>query len=154
LPVGFQIYAVGDELRSKSANCCERANPHSRGAVDQMPAANSGMGLNDKLRTSIHLVREMPARARGEAGDPVELADNCRRPEVEQVDVLAKRKVPDAGILLHHQALWKNPAEADVTAGMKRIAELFFQQGAPQFPRKEDGKKHQDSLYHIGANER
>ena len=119
-----------------------------------MPAANPGVGLNDKLRAPVRLMSEMPARAGGEAGDPIELSDNRMRPQMQQVDVLAKSKVPDPGILLHDQALWKNPAEADVTAGMNGIAEMFFQQGTPQLPRKEHRKRHQDSLYHTDTNER
>ena len=95
-----------------------RAYADARSAIDQMPAANPGMGLHDKLGAPVRLMREMPARARREAGDPIQLADDCVGPEMQQVDVLAKSQVPDTGVFLHDQAPWKDPAEADVTAGM------------------------------------
>ena len=154
LPAGLEIDAVRDELRSKPAHRGKRANAHARGAVDQMPAADPGMGLHDKLRVPVCLMREMPARARGKSGDPIQLSDDRVRPEMQQVDVLANSQVPDAGVLFHDQAPWKNPAEADAAAGMNGIAKLFLQQGAPQLPRKQHRKEHQDLLHHTGASER
>jgi hypothetical protein len=37
---------------------------------------------------------------------------------MQQVDILANGEVPNAGVLLHDQAPWKNPTETDVAAGM------------------------------------
>jgi hypothetical protein len=118
VPTSFEIDAVRDELRSKSADGGERADAHTRGAVDQMPAANPGMGSDDKLGTPVRLMCEMLARARGETSDPIQSSDGCVGPKMKQVDVLAKSKMPDTGVLLHDQAPWKDPAEADVTTGM------------------------------------
>ena len=78
-----------DELRSKPADGGERPNAHTRGAVDQMPAADPGMGLDDQLGMAVRLMGEMPARARREARDPVQLPDDRVGSEMEQIDALA-----------------------------------------------------------------
>ena len=71
LPAGFEIDAVGDELRTKSGQGRERANAHTCGAVDQMPATDSSMGFKNKLGLSIRLMRKMAAAPAGKARDPV-----------------------------------------------------------------------------------
>jgi hypothetical protein len=118
LPASCEIDAVRDELRPKAADRGERADAHTRGAVDQVPAANPRMGFHDQLGPPVRLMCEVPARARGETCDPIQLSDDCVGSEMQQIYVLAQSEVPDAGILLHDQAPRKNPAEANVTAGM------------------------------------
>lgn len=118
LPAGFEIDAMRDDLRSKSTDGGKRADAHTRGAIDEMPAAYPRMCLDDQLRAPVRLMREMPARPRGKAGNPIQLSDNGVSAEMQQVDVLANGKVPDAGVLFHDQAARKNPAEADAAAGM------------------------------------
>ena len=148
LPACLEIDAVRDELRSKSGEVGEGADAHTRRAVNQVPAADRGMGLDDKLGTPVGLMGEMPARARGEPGYPIQLPDHSVGPEMQQVDVLANIQVPDAGILFHDQAPWKNPAEADATRGMQRIAELPLEEPAPNAPRQEQTEQHQDLSNH------
>ena len=118
LPAGFEIDAMSDELRSKSGDVGKRPDAHLRGAIDQMPAADRGVGPDDQLGLPVRLMGKMPARARGETSDPVQLSHDGVGSEMEQVDVLAKIKMPDARVLLHDQASWKNPAEADTATGM------------------------------------
>src|SRR5436305_756319 len=75
LPASGEIDAVGEQLRTKAADRRERADPHARRAINQMPAADAGMPFYDQLRTAPRLVRKMPARAAGETGDPIQLPD-------------------------------------------------------------------------------
>ena len=42
-----EIDAVRDDLRTKARDRRERANPHTRGAIDEMPAADPGVLLDD-----------------------------------------------------------------------------------------------------------
>jgi len=47
LPAGGEIDAVGEQLRTKTADCRERANPYARRAIDKVPAANAGMPFDN-----------------------------------------------------------------------------------------------------------
>lgn len=71
LPAGFEIDAVGDKLRTKPGQGRECADAHTCGAVDQMPATDSGVGFKNKLGLSVRLVCEMAAASTGKARDPV-----------------------------------------------------------------------------------
>ena len=71
LPARFEIDAVSDELRTKSGQGRECTDAHARGAVDQMPATDSGVRFKNKLGLSVRLMCEMPAAPAGETGDPV-----------------------------------------------------------------------------------
>ena len=151
LAAGRQIDAVGNELRTKASDGRERTDADSCGAIDQMPAADSRVRFDDQLGTPVRLMREMPARAAGEAGDPIQLADDGVGTEMQKVDVLAKGEMPDAGVLLHDEPARENPGEADVAGGMKGIAELFLEKRAPERPRQQERKKHQDFFHQAGA---
>jgi len=85
LPAGFEIDAMCDELRSKSTDGGERSDPYSRGAINQMPAADPGMSFDDQLRMPVRLMGEMPARARGKTSNPIQLSDDCVCSEMEQM---------------------------------------------------------------------
>src|SRR5687767_1633312 len=95
LPACFEIDAVGQQLRTKSADRGERADAHPRGAIDQMPAAYASVSFDDQLRAPIGLMREVPARPAGEPSDPIKLADDGVRAQMEKVDVFAEREMPD-----------------------------------------------------------
>src|SRR5688500_7509484 len=99
-----------------------------------MPAADSSVSLDDQLRAPVRLMREMPARPTGKASDPVELADDGVRAQMEKVDIFAQREMPDARAFFHDQAARENPGEPDSAVGMNRIAELLFQQRTPHPP--------------------
>src|SRR6202521_109987 len=154
LPARGEINAMGEELRAKSADGGEGADAHSRGAIDQMAAADSGVGLDDQLRPPVRLMREMPARAARKTGDPIQLADDGVRAEMQEIDVLAEREMPDAGMLFHDEPARENPGEADVAGGMNGIAELFLEKRPPQRPRQQERKKHQELFHHAGARAR
>ena len=83
LAASGEIDTMGEQLRTKAADRRERADPHARRAINQMPAADAGMPFYDQLRTAPRLVRKMPARAAGETGDPIQLPDNRVRAEME-----------------------------------------------------------------------
>jgi len=95
LPAGVEIDAVGQELRTKPADRRERANPHARSAIKQVPLLMPACRSTIQLRPAVGLVREMATRSAGKTGDPIQLPDNRARAEMEQIDVLAKREVTD-----------------------------------------------------------
>src|SRR5688572_31740335 len=136
-----QIDGVGEQLRTKSADRGERADAHAGGAVEEMPAAYASVILDDQLRAPVRLMREMPARPGRESGDPIELADDGVRAQVEKVEVLAQGQMPDARAFFHNQAAWENPGQPDVAVWMNRIAELLFQERAPHPPRQQQRNK-------------
>ena len=154
LPAGFEIDAVGNELRTKSGEGRECANAHTRSAVDQMPAADSGVRFKNELRLSAQLMGEMATAPTWKTGDPVQLSDNRVSAEMQQVDVFAKGQVSDARVLFHDQAAGTNPGESDSTGGMNRIAELLFEQAASRRPRQQERQDHDQFLQHAGASER
>src|ERR1700731_4598252 len=147
LPARGEIDAMGEKLRAKSADGGERADAYPPGAIDQMPPADSGGRLDDQLRPPVRLMREMPARAARKTGDPIQLADDGVRAEMQEIDVLAEREMPDAGMLLHDEPVRENPGEANVAGGMNGIAELFLKKRPPQRPRQQERKKHQELLH-------
>src|SRR5664279_3105803 len=89
LPAGFEIDAMRNKLRSKSGDVGKRPDAYTRGAIDQMPAADRGVGPDNQLGLPVRLMGEMPARARGEASDPIQLSHDGVSSEMEQVDILA-----------------------------------------------------------------
>jgi len=95
LPAGVEIDAVGQELRTKPADRRERANPHARSAIKQVPAANAGMPFDDQLRRRSVWCAKWRLDPLGKPVDPIQLPDNRARAEMEQIDVLAKREVTD-----------------------------------------------------------
>ena len=138
LPAGFEIDAVGNELRTKSGQGREGADAYTRSAVDQMPATDSGVRFENELRLSVRLMGEMTAAPTRKTGDPVQLSDNRVSAEMQQVDVFTKSQMSDARVLFHDQAAGTNPGESNSTGGMNRVAELFFEQAASRRPRQQE----------------
>lgn len=137
LPAGIQIDGVSEQLRAESADRRKRANADARRAINQVPAADSRVAFDDQLRPSLGLMREMPTGPARKTGDPVQMPDDSVRAEMEQIDILAQRQVPDPRAFFHHEFFRKNPREADVARRMDRIAELVFEKRAAQSPRQE-----------------
>ena len=122
-----QIDAVGDELRAKSSHGSEGADAHPRRAIEQMPAGDRGMPFHQEFRTPVGLMREVPAGAAGETGNPIQLPDRRVRAEMKKVDILAEGEMPDARTFFHDETARQNPGKTDAAAGMDRIAELFLE---------------------------
>src|SRR5205085_141093 len=154
LPAGVEIDAVGEQLRTEPADGGESADSHPRGAIDQMPAADAGMPLDDQFGLPLGLMREVPAWPARKTGDPVQLADDGVRAEMKQIDIFAERQVTDPRPFLHHQPARKNPGETDAARRMDRIAELIFQERAAEFPRQEERENSEQSLHAATPRER
>lgn len=154
LPAGFEINAVGHELRTKSGQGREGPDAHPRGAIDQMPATDSGVRFQNELRFTVQLMGEMATAPTRKTGEPVQLSDNRVGAEMEQIDIFANVQVSDARVLFHDQAAGTNPGESNSTGGMDRIAELFFEQAAACRPWQQQRQKHGQFLQHAGASER
>ena len=104
LPSRVEIDAVSEELRAKTADGRERADANSRRAIDKMATGDGSVAFDDQFGLAVWQVSEMPARAAGKTGDPIQLADDGVRAEMEQIDVLAKRQVTDTRALFHDEA--------------------------------------------------
>jgi len=154
LAAGIEINAVSKQLRTKSSDGGERADAHARGAIDEMAAAYSSMIFDDQLRAPVRLMSEMPAGAARKSSNPIELADDGMRAQMEKVDVLAEGEMADARAFFHDEAARQNPGEADVAVGMNRIAKLFLQERAAHLPRQKQGKEHEKRFHATGASER
>src|SRR2546423_989718 len=154
LPAGVEIDAVGKQLRAKSTDGGKRADPHPRGAIDEMPAADPRMLFDDQLRATLRLVGEMPAWPAGKTSDPVELSDDGVRAEMKQIDVFAEGQMTDAGALFHHKFSRKNPGESDAARRMNRITELFFEERAAQTPRQKKRENPEQRLHAAAPSDR
>ena len=154
LPSSRQIDAVSDELGAEARHRGESADPHPRGAIDEMAAADSRMPFQNQFRPPLWLVREMPAGTRRKSGDPIQLPDDGVRAEMKQIGTFANREMPDARLFLHDEVPRKNPGKADMARGMDRIAELMREKAPAQSPGKQDRQEHRDVFQHVGASER
>jgi hypothetical protein len=119
-----------------------------------MPAANSGMGLNDELGSPVWLVREMPALAAGEAGDPIQLTDDGMCAEMEQIDIFTESEVSYSGVFLHDQTARKNPSQADTATWVDRKAKLLLEQRASHPPGEKDRQEHEKMFHQTDARDR
>src|SRR3954454_5425760 len=63
LAPGVEINAVSEQLGTEPTDGGERADPDPGGAINKMPAADSGVLLNNHFRPAFRLVSEMPAAA-------------------------------------------------------------------------------------------
>ncbi len=126
-----QINRVGEQLGAEPANRREGADSHPRSAIDQVPAADSGMPFHDQFRLPLRLMSEMTARTTWETRDPVQLANNGVRTEMKKIDVLAESEMTDPRTFFHDEAPRKNPGETDPARRMDRVTKLFFQESTP-----------------------
>ena len=90
LPILREVDAVGQELAGEPGHDGERADVDAFGAIDEVPIGEGGVGVEDEFRPAAELVLEMALGAGGKAGDPVEIADESRFSELDEVDVLAR----------------------------------------------------------------
>ena len=97
---------------------------------------------------------EVPARSARKTGDPIELADDGVRAQMEQIDIFAQRQVADARAFLHDEAPWKNPGEPDATGRMNRVTESFFQERTAQSPGQEERKKTEQRFHAAAPSDR
>ena len=109
---------------------CDRNPPtvakapiYPRRAIDQMSAADAGVGFDDQLRVPVGLMREVPAVATGKSGNPVQSPNDGVGAEMEEIDVLAQGEMPDARMLFHNETARENPGETNVTGRMNGITE-------------------------------
>src|SRR3977135_301183 len=83
LTARVEIDAVSEELRAKTANRRECADANSRRATDKMATGDGSVHFDDQFGPAVWQVSEMPARAAGKTGDPIQLADDGVRAEME-----------------------------------------------------------------------
>lgn len=93
LTTGGEVDGVSEQLGPEAADCRESADSDARRAINQVPAADTGMLFNNELRVSIGLVSEVAAGTAWEPRDPVQLADDRMPTEVQEIDILAESKV-------------------------------------------------------------
>jgi len=154
LPTSIEIDGVSEQLRAKTANGGKRADPDPRRAIDQVPAADSGVALHNQFRPALRLMRKMPARAARKSGDPIQLPNDGVRAEMKQVDILAKRQVTDARAFFHDEFFRENPGEPDPAGGMDRITELLFEKRTAEAPGQEQGQEAEKRFHAAAPSER
>ena len=103
---------------------------------------------------AVRLVGEVPAWPAWKTGNPIELADDGVRAQMEQVDIFAQRQVTDARAFLHDEAPGKNPGKPDATGRMNRVTELLFQEPTAQSPGQEERKKTEQRFHAAAPSDR
>src|SRR4051794_26469351 len=142
-----------DQLRAESRERGICADSYPRRAINEVPAADTGMSFDDQLRAPIRLMCEMPAAAERKTGDPIKLTDNGVRTDMQQVDVLADGEVADSAVLFHHESVWKNPRQPNVARRVDGVAKLPLEQPPPHRPGQHGRQQHQKFLQHVAPSD-